>query len=118
MTTVDTYLARLFRDQHGLVRRRQVLRLGFTPRQIQNRLATGEWQQVHPGVYRLAAARATFEQSLLAACYATGPRSVATHASAAWLWRLLARPPDHPTVTVPPGQHPRTTGIEVHRVHV
>ena len=118
MTTANTYLARLFRDQHGLVQRRQVLRLGFTPRQIHNRLTTGDWQPVHQGVYRLAAARATFEQSLLAACYATGPRSVASHSSAAWLWRLLARPPDHPTVTVPPGQHPRTTSIEVHRLDV
>jgi hypothetical protein len=118
MTTADTYLARLFRDQHGLVQRRQVLRLGFTPRQIHNRLTTGEWQPLHQGVYRLAAARASFEQSLLAACYATGPRSVASHSSAAWLWRLLASPPNHPTVTVPPGQHPRTASIEVHRLDV
>jgi hypothetical protein len=118
MTSAQTYLARLFRDQHGLVRRNQVLRLGFTPRQIQNRLASGEWQSVHPGVYRLAASRPTFEQTLLAACYATGPRSVASHSSAAWLWRLLPRTPDHPTVTVPPGQHPRTTSIEVHRLDV
>jgi hypothetical protein len=114
----DRYLAKLFRDQHGLIHRRQALRLGLTPRQIQHRLACGEWQQVHAGVYRLAASRPTFEQSLLAACYATGPRSVASHSSPAWLWGLLPCPPDHPTVTVPPGQHPRATGIEIHRLDV
>jgi hypothetical protein len=96
MTSTKTDLARLFREQHGLVHRRQVLRLGFTPRQIQYRLASGEWQQVHAGVYRLSAAPVTFEQRLLAACFATGARSVASHASAVWLWGLVPRPPDPP----------------------
>ena len=39
MTSVDRDLVKLFRTQHGLVRRQQVLRLGFTPRQIQYRLS-------------------------------------------------------------------------------
>jgi hypothetical protein len=118
MKTVDAYLMKLFRDQYGLVRRQQVLRLGITPRQIQYRLATGAWHPIHPAVYRLTAARPTFEQSLLAACWATGPRSVASHSSAAWLWRLLPAPPEHPTVTVPTGEHPRPPGVEVHRLDI
>ncbi len=118
MTGVDRDLVKLFRTQHGLVRRQQVLRLGFTPRQIQYRLSTGEWQLVHPSVYRLAASPATFEQRLLAACWATGPQSVASHASAAWLWGLLPQPPDHPTITVPASQHPRPAGVEIHRLDI
>jgi AbiEi antitoxin C-terminal domain len=118
MTHIDTYLVRLFRTQYGLVRRPQVLRLGITPRQIQHRLATCEWQAIRPGVYRLAASPATFEQTLLAACWATGPQSVASHASAAWLWGLLPRPPDRPTITVPSNQHPRPAGVEVHRLEI
>jgi hypothetical protein len=118
MTSIDRYLVKLFRTQHGLVRRQQVLRLGITPRQIQYRLSCGEWQLVHPSVYRLAAWPATFEQRLLAACWATGPQSVASHASAAWLWGLLPQPPDHPTITVPPNQHPRPAGVEIHRLDI
>jgi hypothetical protein len=118
MKSTVTHLARLFRDQHGLVYRQQVLRLGFTPRQIRYRLASGEWHQVHAGVYRLAAAPVTFEQRLLAACFATGAQSVASHASAAWLWGLLPKPPDRPAVTVPPRVHPQPAGVEVHRQQV
>jgi hypothetical protein len=103
MRDARSALTRLFRDQHGLVLRDQVLRLGFSARQIQYRLATGEWQQVLPGVYRSSASPATFEQRLLAACFAAGPRSVASHASAAWLWGLVERPPERPSLTVPTG---------------
>jgi hypothetical protein len=118
MKSTETLLGRFFREQHGIVSRAQVLRLGITPRQIQHRLACGEWQLVHPGVYRLAASPATFSQRLLAACFAAGAQSVASHESAAWLWDLLARPPDRPTITVPPRQHPQLAGVNVHRLDV
>ena len=45
---------------------------------------------MHPGVYRSTVTPVTPEQRLLAACLSAGPRSVASHASAAWLWGLLA----------------------------
>jgi hypothetical protein len=106
---------RLFRDQHGLVLRGQLLHLGFTVRQIQHRLATGEWQQVHVGVYRTRVSPTTAEQRLLAACFGAGPRSVASHASAAWLWGLLDRPPDRPVLSVPRPAHPQLQGAELHR---
>jgi hypothetical protein len=111
-------LARLFRDQHQVVDRRQVLRLGMTSHQIQHRLTTGEWIQVHQGVYRSAASTPTFEQRLVAAHLAAGPQSVASHGSAAWLWGLWRRPPGHPTLTVPPRVHPHPKGVEIHRLDV
>ena len=108
MTSVDRDLVQLFRDQHGLVLREQVLRLGFTPRQIQYRLATGEWQLVHPGVYRLGRLAGNVRAaSRWRPASPTGRESVASHASAAWLWGLLPQPPEHPTLTVPAGQHPQ-----------
>ncbi len=117
MRRINRELGSLFRDQHGLVLRDQVLRRGFSNRQIQYRLASGEWQQVYPGVYRSSISPATFEQRLLAACFAVGPRSVASHTSAAWLWGLLTRPPEQPTLTVPGADHPSPRhGVAIHRL--
>jgi very-short-patch-repair endonuclease len=116
MKDINSSLRRLFREQHGVVHRQQVLHLGMTARQIQNRLTTGEWQQVHRGVYRSSTAAPTFEQSLMAACLAAGPTAVASHESAAWLWQLLPKPPDRPTLTVAPRVHPHLTGVEIHRL--
>lgn len=118
MKDIDRALAKLFRDQHWLVDKHQVARLGLTPTQVCHRLRTGEWEQVHRGVYRLAASVRSFEQRLLAACVAAGPQAVASHDSAAWLWDLLAHPPDHPAITVPVARHPILAGVKVHRSEV
>ena len=115
MRSVNGSVARLLHDQHGLVRREQLLRLGFTVRQIQYRLDTREWQSVHPGVYRSTVTPVTPEQRLLAACLAAGPRSVASHASAAWLWGLLDHSPDRPILSVPAAMHRQIRGVELHR---
>jgi hypothetical protein len=116
MRSLNGAVARLFRDQHGLVLREQLLGLGFTARQIQHRLATAEWQQVHPQVYRSSVSPVTAEQRLLAACFAAGPRSVASHASAAWLWGLLDRSPERPILSIPHPAHPQLHGVKLHRV--
>jgi hypothetical protein len=116
MRTIDSALAGLFRDQHGLVRRDQLRRLGVTDRQIHHRLATGVWHQVHPGVYRTSVSPVTAQQRLLAACFAAGPRSIASHASAAWLWGLLDHSPDRPVLSVPSRAHPKLGGVELHRL--
>jgi hypothetical protein len=115
MRHIDTAVSMLFRDQHGLVLRGQLLPLGYTDRQIQSRLSAGEWRQVHRGVYRSSASPMTAEQRLLAACFAAGPRSVASHASAAWLWGLLDHAPERPTLSIPRPAHPRLRGVELHR---
>jgi len=104
------------RDQHALIERQQARHLGFSTRQIRARVAAGELQECHPGVYRSAASPVTFEQRLMAACLAAGPQAAVSHAAAAWLWGLLPRPPDHPSVTVPPHLRPRLKAVEVHRL--
>jgi hypothetical protein len=118
MKEIDRALAKYFRDQHWVVDRPQVTRLGLTPTQVRRRLRSGEWEQIHRGVYRLAASARTLEQRLMAACMAAGPQAVASHDSAAWLWDLLPHPPEHATITVPTRQHPILAGVEVHRSHV
>jgi hypothetical protein len=116
MKETDRVAVRLFRDQHGLVLRDQLLRGGFTRRQIEDRLAGGDWQRLHPGVYRSVLWPVSFEQRLLAACFSAGSGSVASHASAAWLWGLLADLPPRPSITIPVRAHPRLRGVELHRL--
>ncbi len=109
-------LAAIFRAQHGLIHRDQALRLGLSRAQIERKLATGEWEIVHRGVYRLRSVPPTFEQCALGACLAAGPQAVASHESAAWLWDLTGRtPPRVPCVTVPRPAHPRLSNAVVHR---
>ncbi|MGH9054992.1 MAG: hypothetical protein ACRDYY_03885 [Acidimicrobiales bacterium] len=107
----------LFRDQHGVIHRSQLLALGVTDRQIFGQLQVAAWERVHPGVYRSVPTPVTFEQALMAACLAAGPLAVASHAAAVWLWGLSDRPPDRPVLTVPAPAHPRLRGVDVHRLN-
>lgn len=66
---------------------------GLTPRQLQCRLASGEWIGVHPGVYRAASAVPTAEASLRAGSLWVGERGVLIGSGAAWWWEMLAEPP-------------------------
>jgi hypothetical protein len=59
----------------------------------------------------------TFEQRLMSACLACRTEAVASHESAAWLWGLLRRAPERPSVTVPPRSRPRLGGVDVHRLN-
>jgi hypothetical protein len=109
-------LATIFRAQHGLIHRDQALRIGLTRGRIETKLASGEWEVVHRGVYRLRSSPPAFEQLALAACLAAGPQAVASHETAAWLWDLTGRtPPRTPAVTVPRPAHPRLSNAVVHR---
>src|ERR1700677_3970860 len=114
---VDSAVSERMRQQHAVIERHQATQLGLTGRQIEARLASGAWLTIHHGVYRSAAAPITFEQRLMAACLASGPASVVSHAAAAWLWGLLPRPPERPSLTVPPTARPRLTAVEVHRLN-
>lgn len=87
----------LFENQHGLITRRQALAAGFSKSMISRRAASGTWERADTGVYRLAGVPTTWKQRLLAACLA-GP-AVASHRSAAELWRLPTGVDDFAEVT-------------------
>jgi very-short-patch-repair endonuclease len=95
----------VFKEQLGLALRAQVLANGVTDTQIVRAVAQGRWLAVAPGLYALANWPAEPTRPLLAACLAT--RGVASHASAAWVWGLLAHEPPILSVSVPHGQWPR-----------
>jgi very-short-patch-repair endonuclease len=82
--------------------------LGMSSPAIGRRISAGEWVRVFQGVYRLAAAHGTWEQSVMAGCLAAGPGAAASHRSAA---TLLGMPgvPRWVEVTV---ARPRSVSVE------
>ncbi len=102
-----------FRRHHAVITRTQAEDLGLSDRQIGRRIANGSWVRVHNGVYRLAAAPATWESRLLAAVLASG--GVASHRCAAALWRLEPFVAPRIEVSVPHGRRSRIQGVIVHQ---
>jgi hypothetical protein len=84
----DVALRRLAADQHGVVGHHQVRSLGLSELEIEAQLRRRYLIAVHRGVYRVAGAPSSWLQDLLAACSSTGPQALASHRSAARLWRL------------------------------
>lgn len=103
------------RSQHALITRSDLRLLGVTAAEERRRRATGEWEAAGPGVLRLAGSPRTPEQDLMAACLGAGPTGVGSHQSAAWMWRLLDRPPRRHAVTVTRTGRARLRGVDIHR---
>ena len=110
---VDAY--RLAECQLALITSVQAIELGMTPKQIKGRLAAGLFVRVHRGVYRVAAAPASHQQELLAACLAAGARAVASHRSAAAVSGLRGVEWPTPEITVTGNSKPVLRGVAVHR---
>lgn len=101
--------------QHGLVTLGQARAAGVSDDQIHRRVRSGRWAVQRRGVYRVTGAPATEDQVVLAACLAAGPAAVASHLTAARLWRLRLPEPEHIELTTPPGRRVRAEGVRQHR---
>ena len=112
---IEIELRRWLRTHYSVIGYREALDLGATPPLIRSKHDRGEWDRPCRGVYRDTAAPRTSYQDTRVACVATGPASVASHASAAWLWGLLDRPPDTVEVTVTEYRGARHRLITIHR---
>jgi very-short-patch-repair endonuclease len=111
---VQEAVAALARGQYGLVTREQALAAGLTDTTLSRWLAAGRLEVLHPAVFRVAGAPATYEQALLAAALAAGLGAAVSHRAAAVLWGLLeGEAPVEITVTNTHG--PRLRGVVVHR---
>jgi very-short-patch-repair endonuclease len=82
----DHALFALASRQHSIVTRGQLEAAGVGRRAIDERVRRGRLERVHRGVYRLPGSVTTFEQATLAACFALGGTSAASHRAAARLW--------------------------------
>lgn len=82
----------IFRQQHGVITRRQARHAGLTNHQIDRLLRNREWVSVHRGVFRHAAIAPTWRGRVVAAVSASG--GAASHRCSAALWglELLRRP--------------------------
>ena len=110
--TPDQRIARLAADSFGLIRRQDAVRLGLSRHQIGQRIRSGRWEAVRPGVYRMAGVPPSPEQALAAATLATG--GVASHRSAAWLLEL-GNVPRLPEVTADRSTSHGHDGLRLHR---
>ncbi|HUC13139.1 MAG TPA: type IV toxin-antitoxin system AbiEi family antitoxin domain-containing protein [Acidimicrobiales bacterium] len=113
-STVTRELARRFRDQFGMITRAQLHAIGVSNDVIRRRLAAGEWEQLSRKTFRVASSSQQPEQHLFAVLLAVGPAAVASHQSAAWLWRIIDAPGRH-AITVPRAISNRPRSCDVHR---
>ncbi|TML39515.1 MAG: DUF559 domain-containing protein [Actinobacteria bacterium] len=81
-------LAALARRQHGVFSRDQAVGAGLSSSQIWRRVQDGQLERAQPGVYRIAALRRTWHQDVMARVLWAGGGAVASHRTAAALWRF------------------------------
>jgi Protein of unknown function (DUF559) len=74
--------------QHGVVTRRDLLRIGFSSAAIEHRLATGRLRPVARGVYTVGWPLTDRKQGWMAAVLVCGEGALLSHGSAAALWGI------------------------------
>jgi very-short-patch-repair endonuclease len=110
---VDEEIARWCTAHHGVVSRTQALAAGLTAWQVRHRVRSGRWDELRPGVYRIAGGVPSPLEPL-AGAVAAGI-GVASHLSAAALHELIDQHPIVPELTsdVTTGHHHK--GVRLHR---
>ena len=103
----------LVRGQHGVVSRKQLLKLGFGPEAIKHRVARGRLHPVTRGIFAVGRPALDRHGRWMAAVLACPGGTALSHESAAALWGLRAEE-GRIEVSVQAG-HPRRPGIVVHR---
>ncbi len=87
-TARDRATWELVRRQHGVVTRGDLLRLGFSGRAIEHRVASGRLHPIARGVYAVGRPELTPHGRWMAAVRGCGDDAVLSHRSAAALWGI------------------------------
>lgn len=106
------------RHPHGVITRRQLIRLGLSPGAVQRRIAAGRLERLHRAVYLVGPVLPPHARPL-AAVLACGAAAVVSHRSAARLWTLLPAPEsaaEPVQVSLVGGHGESRAGIAVHRI--
>lgn len=109
-------LAAVAARQHGVVARRQLRTLGYSPREIRSLVERGHLHRLYRGVYAVGHRRLTVRGRWMAAVLACGPRAVLSHRAASALWDLRPIPSGSIDVTVPGRSRKGQGGIRIHNV--
>lgn len=120
------HAAKIAAENERVISRAQALDAGLSPRQIEGLLASGEWSQIHRGVYLVGDAPPGWATRCLAAvraaerCPNTGrARTVAvSHRAALVLHGLRGPETALPEITVVGDNRPQLSGVTVHRASV
>jgi very-short-patch-repair endonuclease len=100
--------------QYGAFTLAQANDCGVPRSTVYGRARLGRYVNLHPGVFALAGTPDSWERSILAACLAAGDDAVASHRSAARIWRLIDGI-DIVEITVPGPRAPKPKRTIVHR---
>src|SRR2546421_7699491 len=111
----DIPVGRVAARQYGLIGRAQALEAGLSVAAIDWHVRSGEWERLHPSVYRLRGAPARWPQPLMAAILWGGPRAVVSHRSAAALWELDGIEPGVVELTTTGSRSDTPPGVILHR---
>lgn len=101
--------------RHALLTRQQCDEAGLTARQIKWLLTSERWRRVHYDVFAVAGAPATWQQTVMAAVLAAGRDAVASHTTAAVVWRAPNVGRERTEVTTNRPRNARIAGVRVHR---
>jgi very-short-patch-repair endonuclease len=101
--------------QHGVVLRRQLLDVGFTPSAIKHRISRGDLHPMWRGVYAVGRPEVDKCGRWMAATLICGPAALLSHESAAELWQLRRTRAGPIHVSAPLSANHRRDGIALHR---
>ena len=110
----EACLGRVAGRQWGVFSRQQALEAGFSVAAAARRMASGEWQRLHPHVYRMRGSPVSWEQSLMAAQLWAGADAAISHRSAAAVWKLDGFEPGHVELTTLRRRAQPPEGVTVH----
>jgi very-short-patch-repair endonuclease len=112
---IDHVIAQIAARQYGLVELSQLAAAGVRRHYIETRLRAGSLERLRAGVFVVAGAPRSFEQSVLAAVLAAGPHAVASHTTAAVIWGLPFVEHDTLELSTARPHWARMPGVRAHR---
>ncbi len=105
----------LARRQHGVIARRQLLALGYSPIAIEHRIKRGRLHPVRRGVYAIGRPELTRLGHWMAAVLSCGPDAMLSHGSGGALMDIASEPEGPIAVSIPASQPRAPADLVVHR---
>jgi len=101
--------------QMGVVNRSDLVRAGVSWKWLRGRLATGEWNRVHRGIFRLGCHQLTRDEREIAALLAAGEGAVLSHTTAARRLGIDVPREDSVQITISASRNAKVPGAKVWR---